>query len=190
MCFGLWSICKSDGKQAWWDLLRYNWKPGTQIHWGEGGPFEEGLGDCKGSGEWGSKRRIYLREGVYSHGSTPGKLYGLVKDHKPVETSSKLPPLREVVSGSGSNTEFLSAFVDHHLKAEVKKLPSYIEDTPDLLREIEKRNDLGPLPPHAIPVSMDVVALYPNVPWEKGLVLFKLQERDQINQYGQTSSSD
>ena len=59
---------------------------------------------------------------------TPGKLYGLVKDHKPVETSSKLPPLREVVSGSGSNTEFLSAFVDHHLKAEVKKLPSYIED--------------------------------------------------------------
>ena len=101
---------------------------------------------------------------------TPGKLYGLVKDHKPVEPSSNLPPLREVVSGSGSNTEFLSAFVDHHLKAEVKKLPSYIEDTPDLLREIEKRNDLGPLPPHAIPVSMDVVALYPNVPWEEGLV--------------------
>ena len=98
--------------------------------------------------------------------------------------------MREVVSGSGSNTEFLSAFVDHHLKAEVKKLPSYIEDIPDLLREIEKRNDLGPLPPHAIPVSMDVVALYPNVPWEEGLVLFKLQERDQINQYGQTSSSD
>ena len=77
---------------------------------------------------------------------TPGKFYGLVKDHKPVEPSSKLPPLREVVSGSGSNTKFLSAFVDHHLKAEVKKLPSYIEETLDLLSEIDKRNDFGPLP--------------------------------------------
>ena len=74
--------------------------------------------------------------------------------------------MREVVSGSGSNTEFLSAFVDHHPQAEVKKLPSYIEDTPDLLREIGKRNDLGPLPPHAIHVSMDAVALYPIFPAE------------------------
>ena len=32
---------------------------------------------------------------------TPGKLYGLVKYHKPVEPSSNLPPLREIVSGSG-----------------------------------------------------------------------------------------
>ena len=88
---------------------------------------------------------------------TPGKLYVLVKEHKPVEPSSNLPLLREVVSGSGSKTEFFSAFVDHHLKAEVKKLPGYIEDTPDLLRVIDKRNYLGSLPPHDIPVSMDVV---------------------------------
>ena len=69
---------------------------------------------------------------------TPGKLYDLEKDHKPVEPSSNLPPLREVVSGSGSNTEFLTTFADHHLKAKVMKLSSYIEDTSGLLREIDK----------------------------------------------------
>ena len=84
---------------------------------------------------------------------TPGKLYALVKDHKIEEKESGLPPLREVVSGSGSNTEYISVFVDHFLKAEVKKLSSYIEDTPDMLREIIKRNMAGPLPKHAIPVS-------------------------------------
>ena len=47
---------------------------------------------------------------------TPGRLYGLVKDHKPPVSGSNIPPLREVVSGSGSNTEFISAYVDHHAK--------------------------------------------------------------------------
>ena len=65
-----------------------------------------------------------------------GRLYGLVKDHKPVPAGRKIPKLREVVSGSGSNTEFISAFVDHHAKAEVQRLPSYVEDTPDVLRKI------------------------------------------------------
>ena len=43
---------------------------------------------------------------------TPGKLYNLVKDHKPVEPSSNLPPLREVVSGSGS---IIQSFCQHLL---------------------------------------------------------------------------
>ena len=104
----------------------------------------------------------------------PGRLYGLVKDHKPADPVTGIPPLREVVSGSGSVTEYISSFVDHHLKPEVKKLPSFIEDTPDFLREVERRNSLGNLPPHAIPVSMDVVALYPNVPWKEGLEAMEL----------------
>ena len=68
-----------------------------------------------------------------------GRLYGLVKDHKPVDETG-IPPLREVVSCSGSNSEFISAYVDHHLKPEVKKLKTFIEDTPDFLREIERHN--------------------------------------------------
>ena len=43
---------------------------------------------------------------------TPGKLYDLEKDHKPVEPSSNLPPLREVVSGSGS---IIQSFCQHLL---------------------------------------------------------------------------
>ena len=80
-----------------------------------------------------------------------------------------IPKLREIVSGSGSNTEWVSAYVDHHAKPEVQKLPSYIEDTPDVLRKIAEKNRRGPLPPNAIPVVMDVTALYPNVPHEEGL---------------------
>ena len=29
---------------------------------------------------------------------------------------------------------------------------------------------MGPLPPYAFPISMNVVAIYPNDPWEEGLV--------------------
>ena len=99
----------------------------------------------------------------------PGRLYGLVKDHKPVDPNSGIPPLREVISGSGSNTEFISAYVDYHCKAEVKKLPSFIEDTPHFLRDISEFNERGRLPEQAILVSMDVTALYPSIPWKEGL---------------------
>ena len=76
-----------------------------------------------------------------------GRLYGNVKDHKPVPPGKNIPKLREIVSGSGSNTEYISAFVDHHAKSEVQKLSSYIEDTPDVLRKIAEKNSRGPLPP-------------------------------------------
>ena len=99
----------------------------------------------------------------------PGRLYGLVRNHKPIDQVTGIPPLREVVSCSGSSTEFISAYVDFHLKPEVRKLISFIEDTPDFLREVERRNVTESLPTNAIPVSMDVVALYPNVPWKEGL---------------------
>ena len=36
--------------------------------------------------------------------ATPGRFYGLVKNHKEIQESEKIPPLRPVVSGSGSNT--------------------------------------------------------------------------------------
>ena len=76
-----------------------------------------------------------------------GRLYGNVKDHKPVEPGKNIPKLREIVSGSGSNTEYISSYVDHHAKPEVQKLASYIEDTPDVLRKIAEKNSRGPLPP-------------------------------------------
>ena len=50
-----------------------------------------------------------------------GKLYGLVKDHKEIPYSSKIPPLRPVVSGWGTNTEMISSILDTSIKPIVKK---------------------------------------------------------------------
>ena len=90
---------------------------------------------------------------------TPARLYGLVKDHKAEPEGSNIPPLREVMSGSGSNTEYISALVDHYAKPGVQQLPSLLEDTPDVLRKIATKNREGPLPPGDIPVVMDASAL-------------------------------
>ena len=43
---------------------------------------------------------------------TPGRFYGLVKNQKGIPDGEKIPPLRPVVSGSGSNTEMISWMVD------------------------------------------------------------------------------
>ena len=86
----------------------------------------------------------------------PGRLYGLAKDHKEYE---HIPPFRPIVSGSGCLTENISKFVDFHAKPLVTHLPSFIEDTPDLLRAIEDLKQKQ-IPDHAIPVTTDVVGLY------------------------------
>lgn len=90
----------------------------------------------------------------------PGRLYGLAKDHKEFVG---IPPFRPIVSGSGCLTENISLFLDHHAKPLVTKLPSFIEDTPDFLRAIEQLKE-EELPKEAIPVTIDVVGLYGNIP--------------------------
>ena len=98
----------------------------------------------------------------------PGKFYELFKVHKPHETG-KAPPERPIISGSGSVTENISLFVEHHIKHLANAHPSYLQDTPDFLRQIEDLNSEGPLPSNAILVSIDVSALYTNIPQEEGL---------------------
>ena len=61
-------------------------------------------------------------------------------------------------------------------------LDSYIEDTPDLLRMFQDENDQGFQPPGSFPVTVDITALYTNVPTHGaigGLQAFKkaLQKR-------------
>ena len=46
----------------------------------------------------------------------------------------------------------------------VKKLESYVEDSPDLLRIFETENQNGPQPQNTIPVTIDVTGLYTNIP--------------------------
>jgi len=92
----------------------------------------------------------------------PGRLYGLAKVHKKVK-KGEIPPFRPIVSGSGSLTENISKFVDFHGKPLLSALPSYIEDTPDFLRLLEDLKT-EEFPENAIPVTIDVVGLYSNIP--------------------------
>ena len=97
----------------------------------------------------------------------PGKFYQLFKVHKS-HSPPALPPGRPIISGCGSITENLSAFVDHHAKPLVEKIPSYLQDTPDFLRQLEEVKKT-PLPPNSFPVSIDVVGLYSNIPHQEGI---------------------
>ena len=50
-----------------------------------------------------------------------GRFYGLVKNHvEPEQWSGPIPPLRPIVSASGSNTEGISHLVDEYSRGEVK----------------------------------------------------------------------
>ena len=81
------------------------------------------------------------------------RLYLLPKIHKPYEG---FPKCRPIVSGSGCNTERISWFCDNIVKDKVKKLDSFIEDTPDLLRNINHINENMNIPDNAKPFSIDI----------------------------------
>jgi hypothetical protein len=53
--------------------------------------------------------------------------------------------------------------VDHHSKDLVPEVPSYLQDTPHLLRELETLK-LTNLPPNSFPIGINVVGLYTNIP--------------------------
>ena len=102
--------------------------------------------------------------------------FGLVKNHKDKHTwpaGQSIPPLRPVVSGSGSVSEDISHWVDEQAKGEVKKLDSWLEDTRHVRDIIQEENNRGPQPPGTIPVTLDISGMYTNVPLEEGLISFE-----------------
>ena len=60
------------------------------------------------------------------------KFYCTFKVHKKHEPMTAPPP-RPIVSGSGSVTENIATFVDHHVKDISKEHHSYLQDTPTFL---------------------------------------------------------
>ena len=103
----------------------------------------------------------------------PGRFYIIPKVHKPVKPNHILPPCRPIVAGCGSITENVSKFIDYHSKDLVKNIPSYIQDTPDLLRKLEAVNASVKIPENSFPISIDVIGLYTNIPHEEGEAAFK-----------------
>jgi hypothetical protein len=119
--------------------------------------------DMYQSGEIDQTVRNYLMEPK----CRASRLYFLPKIHK-----GKLPPPgRPVVSGNGCPTEKISQFVDHFLNPTTKKIKSYIKDTTHFLKRI---SDLGEIPQGALLVTLDVEALYPNIPNKEGMEAAKI----------------
>ena len=107
------------------------------------------------------------------------KFYCTFKVHKKHEPMTAPPP-RPIVSGSGSVTENIAAFVDYHVKDAAKEHHSYLQDTPDFLRYIERINQGPALENNQVLVTWDVVGLYNNILHEEGLDSMKegLDERN------------
>ena len=76
---------------------------------------------------------------------------------------------RPVISGCGTPTEKISQFVESYLKPLVPQVKSYIKDTIDFLKKIEK---IEMLLEGSILVSIDVVGLYPTFLTRKDFKLY------------------
>ena len=110
------------------------------------------------SEEIGNKCHQYL----YIDKPRTALFYLLPKIHKGITP----PPGRPILSANDSPTERISEFVDFFLRLLVELLPSYIRDTTDLIVKLAAK---GTPPPGCLLVTLDVVALYPSIPTEKGL---------------------
>ena len=98
---------------------------------------------------------------------SPARFYQIFKVHKSHAPGS-LQPGRRIISGNGSITEHISRFIDFHVKGLVPDIDSYLQDTPHFLRCIQDLNE-GEIPPNAVLLTIDVSALYTNIPTGEGL---------------------
>lgn len=75
------------------------------------------------------------------------------------------PPGRPIISGNGTLTEPATKYIDYFLKPLVRKLPSFIEDTTDVLNKIQALRNIK----DQFLVTMDVESLYTNIEHQEGL---------------------
>ena len=74
-------------------------------------------------------------------------------------------PGRPVISNSGFYTEYVSSFIEYHVKPFAQKAKSYIKDTNDFLCKLTR---LPPLLDDVILCVIDVVGQYHNIPDYEG----------------------
>ena len=85
--------------------------------------------------------------------------YLLPKVHK------ELIPGRPVINSSNCHTTCISDYVSHVLQPEVESLPSYVKDTTDFIKKVEGKK----VPERSYLVTLDVKALYTNIPHDEGI---------------------
>ena len=90
------------------------------------------------------------------------KFYCNFKVHKQTE-HNVVPPVRAIISGSGSITENISIYVEHHIQKQSTTHQSYLQDTPHFLRVVEKINQGPKLPHNAVLVTADIIGAFHNI---------------------------
>lgn len=75
------------------------------------------------------------------------------------------PIRRPIISGNGSIAEPISKYIDFFIKPFVMELPSYIQDTTQVLKKIQTINNIG----DCFMVIMDVESIYSNIVHDEGL---------------------
>ena len=90
------------------------------------------------------------------------QLYLLPKIHK----GTIPPPGRPVVSANECPTERISQLVDHFIKPDIPRIRSYIKDTTHFLQLLAK---ISGLPENTIIATLDVTALYTNIPNDEAI---------------------
>ena len=98
----------------------------------------------------------------------PGRFYTSFKVHKP-HRHKEVPPVRPIVSGSGSITEGIATFVEYHIKESATNHDTYLKDTSDFLRAIENINRGPKLDNKTLLATLDVDALFTNIVHTDGL---------------------
>jgi len=127
------------------------------------------------------ERGIITKEEYYHMDPTDkdiAKFYLNFKVHKE-HKEGELPPPRPIISGRNSMTEGIAQFVEHYIKELSTRHKTYIQDTPDFLREVEKVTDLDN---NSILASIDVKALFTNIPAKEGLESLNTTLNERTNQ--------
>ena len=113
------------------------------------------------------------------------KFYCNMKIHKAHEI---IPPVRPINSGSGSITENIEVYVEHHINQISTTHPSYLQDTPHFLRIVNKTNNGPKLPSNSMLVTTDITGAYTNITQDDGseCLLEALEEKTDLKKFHQS----
>lgn len=90
------------------------------------------------------------------------QFYGLPKVHKDFEN---IPPVRPIISQSGTMFETTGKFLDYALQPIARSYPDYLHNSSALIGTLSKMS----IPKDTILVSLDVISLYPSIPQQECL---------------------
>ena len=118
-----------------------------------------------------------LEKAMYQYYSRMPQFYGLPKDHKPGM------PLCPVVSTCDSPTSNMPLLVERILNQLLRFVPAHLRDTKQCIDDLRTHHNI---PENCIVASMDVVALYSNIPIQESIdVAMEALEshRDEIDMF-------